>query len=146
MTQDSGTPEDEDEDVDWRQVEFADVPRTREAAWAWGDRGEREWKAVYLVGASHAAALERELSQSRAEVERLREALQLAAQVLRDTQLIGDDQRAGKFFCCECGRHFADPDKPEHEPQCPVGRALETARAALADRQESGGEATSPPR
>ena len=87
-----------------------------------------------------------ELSQSRAETEKLRKALQLAAQVLRDTQIIGDDQRAGKFFCCECARHFDDPDKPEHEPQCPVGRALETARAALADRQESGGEATSPPR
>ena len=72
-----------------------------------------------------------ELSQSRVEVERLREALQLAAQVLRDTQLIGDDQRAGKFFCCECARYFDDPDKPEHEPQCAVGRALETARAAL---------------
>ena len=138
------------------------TPRTDEATWLLGPADDlRVIEGLHEVVSSKVARqLEREvnaataqlrlahaeLSQSRAETEKLRKALQLAAQVLRDTQIIGDDQRAGKFFCCECARHFDDPDKPEHEPQCPVGRALETARAALADRQESGGEATSPPR
>ena len=122
MTQDSGTPRtdaaEEINSLDWHQNHSYDGRK--------------------VVPADFARQLERELSQSRAEAERLRAALQLVAQVLRDTQLIGDDQRAGEFFCCECARHFDDPDKPEHEPQCPVGRALETARLAL-DRQESSG-------